>query len=152
MRVVENTSSRLTLEDRPRFLAGFLWFMGLLCLFTAITGKTEGLGEAIIVPALGVMTCGIAHYFFPFQRITFDRTNARMTRVLARLTGRKVTSYPLHGIRRAKLQAQWSESSRLERLALEVDTTTLPLEFGYSSASRADLVELINTWLSADPD
>ena len=147
MKIVETSPDRLILEDRPRFLAGFVWVMSAACLLAVVTGKTDWPAETLLVIGLGFGGGWIAHRFFPYQRLIFDRRAERFTRVVARITGRTVTTLPLPEIERAAVQAQWSEGTRMERLALVAGGERLPLEFGFYGASRDGLAKDINAWL-----
>ncbi|SLN52949.1 hypothetical protein PEL8287_02822 [Roseovarius litorisediminis] len=149
MKIVENTLDLLILEDRPRFFAGFLWCMGAACLMAVITGQTDWPGEALLITPLGLGTLWIAHHFFPFQRLTFDRPNGWFTRLEARVNGRTVSTLPLSGIERAAVQAQWSDNSRMERITLVVEGEKHPLEFGFTASARGGLADDINSWLNA---
>ena len=104
--------------------------------------------ETTLVAFLGAGAMWIAHHFFPYQRMTFDRTTGNFTRVVARLNGRKVTTHALSNIERVAIEAQWNEDTRMERLALVIGGEKTPLEFGFYGASRDKLASEINAWLS----
>ena len=148
MKILETTPNHLILEDRPRLVAGFVWFTGVSCIWAALAGQMDGLGQASLVAALGVGTLWIAHQFFPFQRLRFDRRSETLTRIVARLNGRKVTTNTLSSIERAAVEAQWNEGTRMERLALVINGEQHPLEFGFYGKSRGGLANEINTWLA----
>lgn len=147
MRIVEVTPDKLTLEDRPRLMAGFVWFMGLACIYAALSGQTGDMPETILVTLLGVGAFVMAHYFFPFQRLTFDHSTGKFTREVARITGRLLLQIPLAEVERIAVQAQWSDNSRMERLILIRDCERVPLEYGFTSAPREQMVKDINDWL-----
>ena len=147
MQTASNTYKQLVIEDRPHFLAGFIWLMGLAALLAAFTGQTAGLPETLLVAALGFGTVGLAWHFFPFQRYTFDRTAGAFTRRIARVTGATVDTLPLAEIERAALQSHWSDGTRMQRVALLTKDGPLPLEFGFVSAEREPIVSDINGWL-----
>jgi len=148
MRVILETPEKLVIEDRPRFLAGFVWFMGLAALYAALAGQMRGTGETILVLALGIGACAIAWHFMPFQRFEFDRAGGTFTRTIARVTGKKQETRALSAIRQAASQGEWSEEgTRMERVALLTDDGPYPLEFGYSGSSRSEVIGAINAWL-----
>ena len=136
MHIIEHTPQRLTLEYRPKFMAGLLWFMGLTCIFLALSGQTDGMLETVLVTFLGVGILGLAHHFFPFQRLTFDRTAGLLTKL------------SLTEIERAAVQAQWADNSRMERLILIRKGEKFPVEYGFYSRPRDGLAKDINSWLA----
>lgn len=147
MQTVSNSPERLVIEDRPHFLAGFIWLMGLAAFLAAATGQTDGLGETLLVFILGLGTLALAWHFFPFQRYTFDGQSGEFTRRIARVTGATVDKLPLAEIDRAALQSSWSDGTRMQRVALLTKAGPLPLEFGYVSSEREPVVSEINDWL-----
>lgn len=150
MRIVEKSGARLVMEDRPWSLAVWLWTMGLGALSAVLLGQLDGAVESVLVGLLGLAATGVAWYFFPFQRITFDRESGTMTRRIARVSGATEVALPLGGIRRAASQGSFSDGgTRLERIALLTDDGPYPLEFGFGSAPRGALIREINEWLGA---
>ena len=153
MRITHETQEKLIIEDRPWFVAGMIWFLGLAAISAVLTGQMDGIGEAILVLALGIGAAAIAWHFLPFQRFEFDRTNNTFTRTIARVTGSKQTAQPLSTIRQAASQGDWSDGgTRMERVALLTDDGPCPLEFGFSGTSRSEIIQAINTWLDPAPD
>ena len=153
MRITHESHERLLIEDRPWFVAGMIWFLGLAAISAVLTGQMDSIGEALLVLALGIGATAIAWHFLPFQRLEFDRTNNTFTRTIARVTGSKTEVRPLGTIRRAASQSDWSEGgTRMERVALLTDDGTYPLEFGYTGASRSEVIQAINAWLNPSPD
>ena len=147
MRVVHDTEDKLVIEDRPWFLAGFVWFMGLAAISVVLTGQTRGPGEVILLLALGIGVAMIAWHFMPFQRFEFDRPGGTFTRTIARVTGKKLEKRALATIRQAASQGSRSDGARMERVALLTDDGPYPLEFGYSGSSRTHIIGAINDWL-----
>jgi hypothetical protein len=148
MRVIHQTPEMLVIEDRPWFIAGVIWLMGLAAIYAAVAGQLRSTGETILVLALGIGTSAIAWYFLPFQRFVFDRVNGTLARKIARVTGSKHETRSLNTIRQAASQGEWSaEGSRMERVALLTDDGPYPLEFGFSGTSRTDVIKAINVWL-----
>jgi hypothetical protein len=147
MKVTENTPDLLVLEDRPWLLAGFIWLMGAACLYAVLTGQTRGLAETLLLIFLGTGSLWVAHRFFPYQRLSFDRRSGRFTRVVARISGRKVTTLPLSDIAGAAVQSNWREGHRMERLVLITQSDRLPLEFGFYCTPRGPLADTINHWI-----
>ncbi|MGI9388475.1 MAG: hypothetical protein ACR2O1_00325 [Boseongicola sp.] len=148
MRVTHKSKEMLVIEDRPWFVAGVVWFLGLAAISSVLTGQMDGIGETILVLALGLGAATIAWHFLPFQRIEFDRTNGKFTRKIARVTGSKWEMRSLTTIRQAASQGDWSEGgTRMERVALLTDDGPYPLEYGFSGTSRAEVIQAINSWL-----
>ena len=150
MKVVEDTREELILEDTPTFLAAMVWFMGLLLLALAITGSEDGPGVKLLLGLLGLGITAMAWHFFPFQRITFSRTDAEMVRRIARITGANTDSLAIPSIERAASQGNWSDGTRMERVVLLTADGPYPLEFGYSGTSRKPVIDAINQWLEAE--
>ena len=125
-----------------------MWFLGVACIWSSLSGQTSGMAETVLVTSLGFGMLWIAHQLFPYQRLTFNKKTGLFTRVVARLNGRKITSHALSNIERAAIEAQWSEGTRMERLALVINGEKHPLEFGFYGTSRGGLVKKINTWLA----
>ncbi|MGI9393214.1 MAG: hypothetical protein ACR2OY_01070 [Boseongicola sp.] len=148
MRITHDTPDRLIIEDRPWFVAGMIWFLGLAAISAVLTGQMDGIGEGILVLSLGIGALAIAWHFLPFQRFEFDRKNNTFTRKIARVTGSKHEVRLLGSIRQAASQGEWSDSgTRMERVALLTDDGPYPLEFGFSGSSRSDVIKTINDWL-----
>lgn len=147
MQVVEETEEKLVIEDRPWFLAGVVWLLGLAALSAAILGQLRGPGETLLVLVLGAGTTAIAWYFMPFQRFEFDRASGTLTRTIARVTGSKKEVRPLSTICQAASQGNLNDGARLERVALLTDDEPYPLEFGFSGTSRTEVIKAINAWL-----
>ena len=149
MRITHETHERLIIEDRPWFVAGMVWLLGLAAISAVVTGQMDGIGEAILVLALGIGAAAIALHFLPFQRLEFDRANNTFTRTIARVTGSKQEVRLLSTIRQAASQGDWSEGgTRMERVALLTDDGPYPLEFGFTGTSRSDVIQAINAWLN----
>lgn len=147
MKVAASSPERLVVEDRPWFLWITLPFLGAPALFAALTGQVDGWLETLLVFTVGVGIFWILWYFAPFQRFTFDRASNTFIHDVHRITGHKRWERPLSDIRRAADEGHWSDGSRLERITLLTNDGRHPLESGYSSGSRKDVVTAINKWL-----
>ena len=148
MRIVERTGRRLVIEHRPWALAGIVWAMGLAALYAAITGKgIGGLAEHALVLALGVGTTFAAWYWFAFLRITFDRDRGVVEHRSLRPFGSRSKHLDLARVRRARVQADWSDGARLTRLVLDTEDGVAALEYGFGSGDRTRLADEVNAWL-----
>jgi hypothetical protein len=149
MKIVENTDRRLVIEHRPWAMAGIVWALGLAALFGAITGKQIGsLAEHMLVAALGIGVTFAAWYWFAFLRITFDRDSGQVEHRSLRPFGSRSKFIDLAKVSGARLEANWSDSVRLTRLALDTEDGVAALEYGYGSADREALEAAVNEWLT----
>ena len=149
MKIVEDTDDRLVIEDRPVLLAGATWTMSAAALLAVMLGGLGSVGEMLLVTALGFGGCTLAWWAFPFQRITFSRSAGHVSRRIARVTGATTINLPLAEIRSAAAQGNWSDGTRMERLVFLTDRGPVPLEYGFGSAPRDDIVRRINDWLKS---
>jgi len=149
MKIVKNTPSLLLLEDRPITLSIGVWLIAVILLTSALGRAIDGGGATGLVTTLGLGTGAIAWYFFPFQRITFDRATGEMHRRVARITGARSSVLSFTNIKSAAGQGNWAEGTRMERIVLLTDDDAYPLEFGFSGTSRKEQVDAINAWLAA---
>ena len=150
MKITENTDRRLVIEHRPWILAGFCWLMGLLALYSGVTGvDMDGWVEQLLVLALGIgMTC-VAWYFFAFVRITFDRDRGEMEHRALRVIGSRSKFLKLDRVKGAQVEANWdSDGGRLTRLALDTEDGRAQLEYGYGPGDRRALETAVNEWLT----
>ncbi len=147
MKIVETTPDLLIIEDRPWFLWILVPVLACPPLYASVTGQVDGTWETILCFCLGVGMFWFLHHFAPFQRFTFDRTSGTFTHWIKRINGTRDWHVPLSEIQRAAEQAQWSDGTRLERVALITKGGRHPLESGFSSRRAKPMVEAINTWL-----
>lgn len=155
MKIASSSHDLLVLKDRPWFLGGMIWLVGLAATWAALTGKVEDNGldplwGQLLVGSIGLGCCLLAWWAFPFQDIRFDRTRRVIVRHIKRVPGGRREVVPLDEFRRAKVGLHHDDGSRLERLELELEDRTWPLEWGYSSASRGPLADAINGWLAGE--
>lgn len=150
MKVKTNTPDRLTIEDRPWFVTGFTWFMGLACLSAVLFDRSMGLTERALVLVLGVGACFVAWRLMPFVSLDLDRSKGTLVVTHARVTGAEQITYALEDIVEARVQSDTTDGADLERLALKTKTDILPVEHGFSSQSRKAAVKQINAWLTPD--
>lgn len=152
MKVAESSENRLVVRHVPWLLGGFMWLMGGAALYAAIfrAGSFASLGEAILVPLLGVAMLAGGWWFAPVVTLDFDRTANRLTFREARLLRLSVRVIDLSKIECVQLQSNWSDGARLTRLALRTADGVTPLETGYSSADRAKVASVINAWLEGE--
>ena len=148
MKVTEQTPDHLIIEDRPWLFAIAIWGMSLAGLYAVLTGQIGGWGETLLVGCLSLGGILVAWWFFPFQTITFDRPSGMMTLKISRFTSARFAELPLDQIKRAASQGHFSDGgARLERVALLTKSVPYPLEPGFSSASRTQVIKTINEWL-----
>ena len=149
MKIVENTDRRLVIVHRPWVVAGLIWAMGLAALYGAVTGKQIGsLAEHLLVAALGVGVTFAAWYWFAFLRITFDRDTGQVEHRSLRPFGSRSKFVNLTKVRGARIEANWSEGTRLTRLVLDTEDGRAELEYGYGSGDRRALETAVNEWLT----
>jgi hypothetical protein len=148
--ITENTDRRLVIEHRPWALAGIVWVLGLLALYSGLTGvDMDGWAERLLVLALGIGTTAAARYFFAFLRITFDRDRGEVEHASLRPFGSRRKYVDLDRVRCAVIEWDWpNEGSGLTRLALETEDGRVQLEYGYGVGDRKPLERAVNVWLS----
>jgi len=149
MKIVENTDRRLVIVHRPWVLAGLIWGMGLAALYGAITGKQIGsVPEHVLVAGLGIGVTFAAWYWFAFLRITFDRDTGRIEHRSIRPFGSRSKFIELDRVRSARIQAEWTENTRMTRLALDTEDGIAALEYGFAAGDRRALETAVNEWLT----
>jgi len=149
VKITENTDRRLVIEDRPWGLAGIVWVLGLVTLYSGVTGvDMDGWAERLVVLALGIGVLAAAWYFFAFLRITFDRDRGEVEHVSLRPFGTRCKYLRLDRVQGAVVEANWSDGARLTRLALDTEDGRAQLEYGYGSADRRALETAVNEWLT----
>jgi hypothetical protein len=149
MKIVENTDRRLVIVHRPWAIAGFVWAMGLVTLYGAISGRQTGsLAVHALVTALGVGVTFAAWYWFAFLRITFDRDTGQVEHRAIRPFGSRSRFIDLDRVRGARIEAEWSEHARLTRLALDTEDGIAALEYGFAAGDRRALETAVNEWLT----
>ena len=152
MKITEQSKDHLVVRHVPWFVGGFMAIMGAVALYTSIF-KPESFtntAEAILVPTLGVALLGGAWWFAAIVTLVFERTGARMTFRESRLLRPSEKIFDLRQVERVQLQANWSDGSRLTRLALRTEDGVTPLETGYTSADRKKIMKAINAWLASE--
>jgi len=151
MKITVNTDRRLVIEHRPWALAAILWLMGLVALYSGITGADmDGWAERLLVLALGIGTCFAAWYWFAALRITFDRQRGEVEHRAIRPFGSRSKYLRLDRVKGVQVEANWNSDggSRLTRLALDTDDGRAQLEYGYGPADRRALEAAVNEWLT----
>ena len=152
MKIVENTDQKLVLASRPWFVAGFVWFMGLLMIANGIFGlgdDMDTIGTRIFAGCVGLGACWIAWQFLPFISVEFDRNRGQLLHRSHRLLRPGCFVLNLDQIHRARLEASWGgNSSRMTRVVLEIDHDIVPLEYGYGSREDNHVGDAINEWLT----
>jgi hypothetical protein len=150
MKITANTDRRLVIEHRPWGLAAIVWLLGLVALYSGITGADmDGWAERLLVLALGVGTTFAAWYWFAFLRITFDRDRGEIEHRSIRPFGSRSKYLRLDRVKAARVEASRSDGgARLTRLALDTEDGRAQLEYGYGPADRRALEAAVNEWLT----
>lgn len=149
MKIAHRSNDRLVITHRPWLLLVLTSVLGASAMLGAIVGgeDLQTLWKRLFVFALGAMVAGFAWRYMPLVTLDFDRTGGYLSRQDHRITGTTSTRYPLAAISRALYQSNYSENTRLERLAIEIDGERIPLEHAYGSGKRTPFVTAINDWL-----
>lgn len=152
MEVTAKSPDHLTVESRPWFVTGVTWLLGLAAILGAVFGDDMGFVERCFVLALGFGICAVAWRLMPFTSLDFDRADGTLTVTHARVTGATQSKYALTDIVRTLVQTDRTDSADLERLVLKTNEGITPVEFGFFSTPRQDIMQEINVWLEqAEP-
>lgn len=152
MKVASTSYEHLTVESTPWFVTGTTWLLGLAALLGAFFTDDMGFAERLLVFALGAGICAVAWKLMPFISLDFDRPDGTLVVTHARVTGTKQTKYALSDIERTMVQIDNTDSAGLERLALKTADGVIPIEFGYFSTPRKDVMAEINAWLEMEKE
>ncbi len=147
MKIIENTSDRLIIEDRPVFLWVVLFGIGFAALASLLAGRVEGTFETIVVMALGIGVIWVGWRYEPYQVYEFDRSSGMFTHRLTRVTGSETFERSLSEINRATDEGHWDEGTRSHRVTLITKDGPYPLESGFTGIDRKKVIEAINQWL-----
>lgn len=160
MRIVEQTSQRLTLEDRPWVLGSILAVVILFMVFIAMVTMAKDIFVGIGV-LVGAALFAVAFVIFVRRVIViFDRAAGVVVIRTATLLGKTETTHPLTNIGKASVEASPNRSNtrrngrltsnRTYRPVLQGQGGTIVLNEIYSSGSAAEnAVAVINRWLGA---
>lgn len=167
MKVIEDTATRLVIEDRPWLLGGILICGILLCLalsmglWSASPWLTLGFGLATLL----LVACFVA--FVRRVLVIFDRSAGALVIRTRSLTGQVEQSLALDDVTGAMVETTRSTStasnggqttSVTHRPVLTTRSGSLPLTQVYSSGTGAEeIAHAINRWLgrttrSENPD
>ena len=152
MKVAHKSDDHLTVESKPWFITGLVWLMGLGAILGGMVNPDMALAERILVVVLGVAFCAAAWWLMPFISLDFDRPKGTLTVTHARITGAHQNLYNLADIDRSLVQYDTTDGADLERLALLTGKDVTPVEFGFSSASRRNVMAEINAWLEMEKE
>ncbi len=150
MKVTAKSADHLTVESRPLFVTGLTWLLGLAALIGGILENDMGSVERLLVLVLGLGTCAVAWRLMPLTALDFDRPNGTLIVTHARITGATRSRYPFADVERMSVQFDRTDGTNLERLVLKSETGVTPLEFGFFSSPRDDVMHEINAWLDGD--
>lgn len=172
MKVIEQTTDRLTIEIRPVGLmilciglfllflvlgfgmrlfipsiAGWMGFPGWMVGASANAPKAPGmnlLGYASVIPLL------IGVFLIKTRRLTFDRTSGQIALAAKGVLGRSEKTYPLAAFQGASLAASRSGNSGTTYRAMlhfsDANAMVSVTPYGTSGSGPARLVNAINTW------
>lgn len=154
MKVAEDTTQRLIIEDRPIALSLFLLLMVLAfgAVGAALLFRGEIWGLMFIVIGSGI-PFGFMFLFVRRVQVVFDRTENRVDFHRKNLLRSRHHDLPLADIARAELQVSKNlKGPDNYRAALVVDAGPNaghhPITIAYTSGNdHARCVEAINTWL-----
>lgn len=152
MNVASTSYDHLTVESRPWFVTGTTWLLGVAALLGAFFTDDMGFAERLLVFVLGAGICAVAWKLMPFTSLDFDRPNGTIVVTHARVTGAKRTQYALSDIERTLVQIDNTDSAGLERLALKTTSGVTPIEFGFFSTPRKEVMTEINAWLEMEKE
>lgn len=151
MRIETNTQDRLVVISRPWIVTVTLMGLGALAVFESVLSRnldSFALRSMIFALGLGILWLGWAKS--PFLTLDFDRPSGTLTVTHHRITGKTSRILALTDIHGALHESEWSDGSRLNRLALRTRDGSLPVEFGFSNASRQNFADAIDAWIGHD--
>ena len=155
MKISHDTPDLLVLDDIP-------WITGLLMSGFILAFVGPGILLMLDGEWQGIMLIGVgggigALAFFGLVRRTqliFDRPAGRVTLRTRTLRAYRETVFRLSDVSRARLQAHYSDNSKMYRLAIEISDgpdqgvhPTTPVYTNGKGPHRAE--EIINIWLKA---
>ncbi|MEM9098840.1 MAG: hypothetical protein AAGC79_09975 [Pseudomonadota bacterium] len=149
MKIIENTDDKLLLSSRPWLFVGVIWLGGIGMISNAVFAMGgDTVAMRLLAMAIGLGICWLAWRYIPFITVEFNRPRGQMLHQSHRLVYPGWFKLDLNRIQRARLEAQWSGSSRTTRLVLEIEGDVVPLEYGGKAKAHYDVVEAINEWLT----
>lgn len=157
MKVIEHTSDRLTLEDRPVFLGVFMAVFILGFAWRGIADAVAGDLDAafgMLALAIGVtaLTFGV---LIEVVQLRFDRAEGLIRLRRTKATGTREESFPLSELHRAEVESRRAFGTGKRRrtathravLVLGADQRRVPLSKTFASGRAAELTaEAINRW------
>ena len=148
MKVDQKSRDRLVIVSRPWALTIGTSILGAAPIVAAFTDpEIESLAMRAFLLLLGLGVTAVAWRLMPFLTLDLDRRAGTVRVTHHRITGNSSFLLALDQIEDAMHLSSWSDSTRMERLALRTKDGPLPLEFGYFSTSRAPIIREINDWL-----
>lgn len=155
MRVLETSTQRLTLEDRPLVIGVIL--VAVILLLLALVLAT--LGESLFLTfGLGLMAAMFGGAFVIFVRRTtviFDRIAGTVVIRTKSMLGPSETTHALASISRASVETSTNRSAsdsgtrgKTYRTVVHVDSEVVPLTQIYTGGDSAErMAKAINDWL-----
>ncbi len=162
MKSIENTPSRLVLEQRPVGLGLVLILIAVATLAFAVVLFARGNDAGVIFLCFALSPPVFAYFFLETRRITFDRDAATLTLAYRAPRSTRGATHDLAA--GAKVVVQRPGPTPQDRLVPETgapgvptravlladDGTELPLAEGYSKGPEAfRVMQIVNRWLDA---
>lgn len=149
MRIESQTANRMVVVSRPWVLAvGAAVATSTPVVMAIFDPDAGGPGMRLFLVALGVAFSLVIWRYMPFVTLILDKPSGKVTLIRHRVTGNTIRILPLASIEGAMYQSNWSDGTRLERLALRGKEGPIPVEFGYWSGARSHVADAINNWLA----
>ena len=162
MKTVENTTTRLVLEQRPTVLAVALVLITLATLAFAIVLFARGNDAGVIFLCFALSPPVFAYFFVETRRITLDRSAQNVTLDFVAPRGTRSKTHALAPAARVIVQRpgptaearfvpeEGAPGSPTRAVLTGPDGTEVPLAEGYSKGPEAYQVrEAVNAWLDA---
>ena len=150
MKIAEETADRLVVEDNARFLQLVFFLVGAGAVAAAaLNPEGDGPVLRLLIAEMGLAIWAVGWWYAPSLKIAFERSQSRITVEHKRLFMTRAYTLSFDRLERAMWQSNWSDGTRMTRLALVMDDGPIPMEFGFGGADRAPIAKTINDWLES---
>lgn len=150
MKIESETEDRLVVISHPWVVTVGTGVLGAAPILAAIVDPgSDTVTFRLFLFAIGAGALWLGWKYMPFLTVVFDRPSDQVSVTHHRVTGNRTYALALREVSKAMHQAQWSEGTRMERLALKMRDGQIPLEFGYVDTPRQPIADRINAWLGA---
>lgn len=153
MKVIHRSEQLLVIEDRPWFVGLLMIAMALVFLFGGMrvfmAGEVFG-GLMMLLLGVGVPLL-LAALIVRRVRLTFDRTEGKVTRVSRSVRGLTRDSYALDRLKLAQLGVSTDSDGTTYRTELQLNAPqeTVPFTTYFTSGRKpAQMVDVVNDWLT----